>query len=146
VVPFGPDHGDLPKFLNDILSGRPFRGSETGPPSPPTTPRPPTVPTIPIDTPAARSEDRDTLAQIADRLSAVRAIATDTADPTTGLSGEAIAPAVRDTYIRFHNIFEDEADFVTRAASSAELTQTEADDALGVGGRLVALLDNPPNF
>lgn len=144
VVPFGPNHADLPTFLANVLSSGPFRGSGGAPTSAATTPRTPTVPTIPIATPAARAEDRDALSLIADRLASVRAIASDTAGPVSGFAGEVVTPAVRDTYIRFHNIFEDEADFVTRAACSSELTQTQADEALGVGGRLIALLDNPP--
>jgi hypothetical protein len=74
----------------------------------------------------------------------VKTIAADTSNPVVGPTGEVVAPTVRDIYVRFQTLFDGESAFVIDAASNADLTQTQADEALGVGGRLIELLDNPP--
>ncbi len=146
VIPFGPNHDDLPKFLSDILGEGPFRGSgATQVPRPTTEPKPPVL-TIPIATPAASDGARTELSEIVVRLNDVATVAADTSYPVIGPAGDVVAPSVRDIYIRFLQVFDAEVAFVIAAASKSELTQTEADEALGVGRRLVVLLDNPPGF
>lgn len=145
VVPFGANHSDLPKFLASVLSNGPFRAIDDGGSAQPT-PRPlPTGPRIPIVVPPASPVAHEELLKVADRLAAVNAIAADNSTFIVAPDGEVVAPGVRDTYVRFQNLFADEAAFVTDAASNPELTQSEADEALGVGRRLIVLLDNPPS-
>lgn len=136
VVPFGSDREDLPKFLRSIVSGAasPAGGVAEARRAP--TFGKPALPKSQIASPPASAQARKELAHIAARLAEVDAIASD----STG--GDAIAPAVRDVYIRFHNVFTDEAASVARAASDPALTQPHADDAVGVGNRLIALLDS----
>lgn len=144
VVPFGADHSDLPGFLASILSSDPFRAIDDSEVSRPAPRLSPNGPTIPIVTPLASRESRNNLSEMATRFAAVKALAEDTFDPLVGTEREVVDPTVRDVYIRFQNLFADEAEFVARAAAASELTQAEADDALGVGRRLAVLLENPP--
>lgn len=146
VIPFGADHSDLPGFLGSILPGGPFRAVGDSVTSPPASRPSPTGPSIPIVTPLASEESQNILSEMAARFAAVKAIAADISDPLIGAAGEVIDPSARDIYIRFQNLFADEAEFVTNAASSPALTQVEADHALGVGQRLAVLLDNPPQL
>ncbi|MBN9636574.1 MAG: hypothetical protein J0H22_15515, partial [Actinobacteria bacterium] len=144
VVPFGSNHSDLPEFLASILSSDPFRAVDDSDVSRPAPRTSPTGPTIPIVTPLANQDSRNNLSEMAARFATVKAVAADTYDPRVDAEGEVVDPAVRDVYIRFQNLFADEAEFVVRAAAASELTQAEADAALGVGRRLAVLLDNPP--
>jgi hypothetical protein len=144
VVPFGADHADLPRFLASILSSDPFRAVDNSEVSQPAPGLSPTGAAIRIVTPLASEELRNNLSEMATRFAAVKAIAADTFDPLVGTEGDVVDPSIRDVYIRFRNLFADEAEFVTRAAAAPELTQAEAEDALGVGRRLAVLLDNPP--
>ncbi|MEZ0362861.1 SIR2 family protein [Mycobacterium sp. pUA109] len=144
VVPFGATHTDLPTFLDAMLTAGPFRAIDDTQPQRPT-PAPTTSgETIPIVIPLASQETRNELAEMAARLAAVAAVAVDTSNPLIGPAGEVIDPAVRDVYIRFQNLFADEAAFVTSAAAASELTHVQADRALGIGRRLTALIDDPP--
>lgn len=140
VVPFGAKRQDLPIFLDTILAKEPFRGDD-GTPSPRRRRRatPPAGEIPPASQPA-----REELSQIAARLTEAKNIAADTSNPLIGSSGKVIDPAVRDVYIRFQNLFADEADIVTGATFNSELTQTQADEAAGLGRRLITLLDSPP--
>jgi hypothetical protein len=94
--------------------------------------------------PAASQPVREELFQIAVRLSEAKNVAADMSNPLIGSSGEVIDPAVRDAYVCFQNLFADEADIVTGATLNSELTQPQADEAAGLGRRLIALLDSPP--
>lgn len=146
VVPFGSHHDDLPTFLSAILPDGPFRGATAAPtPSPPTTSKTPVI-SIPIASPAATPETRTELSQIASRLADVASIAADSSIPVIDPTGEIVTPAVLDTYLRFQHLFDGESAFVIDTASNPELTQTDADEALGVGKRLIVLLDTPPPF
>lgn len=140
VVPFGANHQDLPTFLDAILAKGPFRGDDsTHAPRRQRRATPPAREILPSSQPA-----RDELSQIAARLTEAKDIAADTSNPLIGSSGEVIDPAVRDVYVRFQNLFADEADIVTGATFNSELTQTQADEAVGLGRRLITLLDSPP--
>jgi hypothetical protein len=144
VIPFGADHSDLPGFLASILPSGPFRTVGDSASSQLASRPSPTGPSIPIVTPPVSEETRKALSMLATRLAAVKAIAADTSDPITDAAGKVVDPSVRDVYIRFDNLFADEAEFVVTAAAAPDLTQADADRALGVAQRLAVLLDNPP--
>jgi hypothetical protein len=140
VVPFGANHQDLPVFLDDILAEAPFRGDDSAhAPRRQRRAAPSAQEIAPASQPA-----RDELSLIAARLTEAKDIAADTSNPLIGSSGEVIDPAVRDVYIRFQNLFADEADIITGATFNSELTQTRADEIVGLGRRLITLLDSPP--
>jgi hypothetical protein len=142
VVPFGANHSDLPAFLASILStGMPRAVDDTDEPPPSTLP--PTARSSPAMTPPASQQTREELVRMADRLTAVQAVIADTSSSTPGPANSQ-GRVVRDEYIRFYNLFADEAEFVASAASDPQLIQADADEAVGVGRRLIALLDNPP--
>jgi hypothetical protein len=134
VVPFGPNHEDLGAFLSAVLTGT----QETL--HPPTSLGP--QPQQSRDAAPVSRATRDQLRQVAARLATVTAIATAPAHSELAPEDHALDPAVRDAYIRFHNAFEDETALVARVASGAQLTQPQAQRALGMGTRLIALLDD----
>jgi SIR2-like protein len=142
VVPFGPKREDLPAFLRAIVSGGPSRDTRAAKARRSARLDRPASPKCEIATSPPSTAARSELAHIAGRLAEVEAIATDTAGPVAGSAADVIAPAVRDVYIRFRNVFDDEAAFIARRAADPGLTQPQADEALGVGRRLIAVLDS----